>query len=377
MLLFDLIACQSSQGTMNHGGKEYGEAVFCELMRREIPLSGIYNPENEVNGVFLDYCKKHGQLIDVRNTSIQEVIDSGYYSAFYSSDPYPLHYINWGKTIFIGNVHGLRPVEAFTDKYECKYSNNLKSYIKAIVKSISAVERYKKQNFLKQIEKLLLNPSFVCITGSEHSKYTMLNYYPQVSSDRIHVFYDPLNIENAIDNNTQEKYYLLVSGNRWLKNSYRGIIALDQLISSGQISSKVIVTGTVPNMRYMGEIKNKDFFVFKDYVSSQELANLYKNAYCLIFLSLSEGFGYPPLEAISRGTPVICTPYTSLYEVYQNSVLYCNPLSIEDIKVRILEMEDPQIYNRYKIRGEEYGMKMISKQKEELPRLVDFIISYC
>ena len=216
------------------------------------------------------------------------------------------------------------------------------------------------------------------MTGSDHSKFTLLNYYPSVKPERIAVFYDPLNLVEVDQSyNKSEKYYLLVSGNRWLKNTYRGIIALDQLISSGRLSdSKIVVTGTIPNMMYLKDISNVDKFIFKSYVTPKELALLYKNAYCLVFLSLSEGFGYPPLEAISRGTPVVCSPLTALYEVYQNSVLYCNPYSIDDIKVKILEMEDEIIYNTYRKRGLSFSKEMIEKQKDALPRLVEYICSY-
>ena len=378
-LLFDLVACQSNRDSKNHGGKEYGEAVFYEAMKRDVELVGLYNPDLEIEQRILDYFKENGELISIKEHSLQELIKTGNYSVFYSSGPYNYYNIDWGKTVFVGNLHGLRPVEAFTDKYEYKYSNDLKSYIKAKVKSLKFVERKKKREFLDNIGKIINNPSFVCITGSEHSKFAMLNYYPSVPPENIAVFYDPLEIleVNGEAGCNNEKYYLLVSGNRWLKNTYRGIIAIDQLISAGLFTSKVIVTGTVPNMRYLKEIKNKESFVFKSYVSSSELASLYKNAYCLVFLSLSEGFGYPPLEAISRGTPVVCSPLTALYEIYQDSVLYCNPFSIEDIKVKILEMEESTIHERYVKRGIEHGKKMIERQKEELPKLVDFILSYC
>lgn len=378
-LLFDLVACQSSRNTMNHGGKEYGEAVFFETMKRDVDLDGLYNPDLEIDQRILDYFKEHGKLISTKEQSLQEAINTGEYQAFYSPLPYGYSSIKWGKTIFVGNIHGMRPVEAFTDKFEYKYSNSFKLSIKALVKSFRFVERKRKIEFLDRIGNIINNPSFVCITGSEHSKFTLLNYFPSIPSENIAVFYDPLEIldTNDVRESNSEKYYLLVSGNRWLKNTYRGVIAIDQLISAGLFTSKVIVTGTIPNMRYLKEIKNKDRFVFKSYVSSLELASLYKNAYCLVFLSLSEGFGYPPLEAISRGTPVVCSPLTALYEVYQNGVLYCNPYSIEDIKVKILEMEDSTIRERYVKQGIEHGKRMIERQKEELPKLVDFILSYC
>ena len=372
------MACQPYLDTQNHGGKEYAEAVFAKMMEMNINLAGIYDSKRNINNSFLDYCRQHGGLLDVNDITLQQAVDSEKYNVFYSALPYCYDGIRWGSVKFIGNLHGLRPLEAFTDEYEYKYSVNLKGRIKAWIKGLGIVERWAKKNFFNTISKILDNPSFVCVTGSEHSKFALLNYFPQIEAKNIAVFYDPLNLEKVVEEKDEdtEKYYLLVSGNRWLKNTYRGVKALDQLISTGLICSKVIVTGTSPNMLYLKEIKNKECFVFKNYVSASELASLYKNAYCLIFLSLSEGFGYPPLEAISRGTPVICSPLTALYEVYQNGVLYCDPLSIEDIKVKILEMEDEIIRERYVRNGVTHGKKMIEFQKKELSRLVDFIMSF-
>ena len=374
-LLYDLTSCQSSGSTMNHGGKEYAEAVFLEMMKRGIIVSGIYNSNEFINEAFLDYCKKKGDLIDINDSSLQEVISSGKYDIFYSPLPYSYHHIKWGDVKFIGNIHGLRFIDAYTDKYEITYALSIKAKFIALLKRLPLkkliINKYK-----KNIGKLLYNPSFVCLTGSYHSKYLILSLFPKLKGEKIHVFYDPLVLEKPNDQiSYNEKYYLLVSGNRWVKNVYRGILALDDLITNGYISSKVIVTGYVESLDFVSKIKNKDYFIFKGYVSTEEMSSLYKNAYCLLFLSLSEGFGYPPLEAISRGVPVICSPLTAIYEVYQNGVLYCDPRSVDDIKVKILEMEDPQIHEHYIKQGVSRGNEIINLQKEDLIRLVDFIMS--
>lgn len=67
------------------------------------------------------------------------------------------------------------------------------------------------------------------------------------------------------------------------------------------------------------------------YVSDSELAALYGNALCFVFPSLYEGFGLPPLEAMSFGCPVICSQAASLPEVGGNAVLYCSPNDTQSI----------------------------------------------
>jgi glycosyltransferase involved in cell wall biosynthesis len=61
------------------------------------------------------------------------------------------------------------------------------------------------------------------------------------------------------------------------------------------------------------------------YVSDDDLAALYGGALCLVFPSKTEGFGIPPLEAMTRGCPVISSNAASLTEVGGNAVAYVDP----------------------------------------------------
>ena len=49
----------------------------------------------------------------------------------------------------------------------------------------------------------------------------------------------------------------------------------------------------------------KDSVVFTGHISDGELAFIYQHAVCLVFASLYEGFGIPPLEAMIFNCPVI------------------------------------------------------------------------
>ena len=61
------------------------------------------------------------------------------------------------------------------------------------------------------------------------------------------------------------------------------------------------------------------------------LASIYRKAGALIYPSLYEGFGLPPLEAMAAGCPVICSNTSSLPEVVSDAGEYFDPLSQESM----------------------------------------------
>jgi glycosyltransferase involved in cell wall biosynthesis len=69
-----------------------------------------------------------------------------------------------------------------------------------------------------------------------------------------------------------------------------------------------------------------DFVRLLDYVPDDDLAGLYSGARAFVFPSLYEGFGFPVLEAMACGTPVVCANTSSLPEVAGDAALLIDPL---------------------------------------------------
>jgi glycosyltransferase involved in cell wall biosynthesis len=74
---------------------------------------------------------------------------------------------------------------------------------------------------------------------------------------------------------------------------------------------------------------------FTGHVSDSLLRSYYAHAEALVFPSLYEGFGLPPLEAMASGCPVVASNAASIPEVCGEAVIYCDPLSVDDIADKI------------------------------------------
>lgn len=73
-------------------------------------------------------------------------------------------------------------------------------------------------------------------------------------------------------------------------------------------------------------------------VSDAALRGLYQGASLFLFLSLIEGFGYPPIEAISAGTPVLCSDLPVCREVCGDLIHYVDPNNAEAVAERITSL---------------------------------------
>lgn len=80
------------------------------------------------------------------------------------------------------------------------------------------------------------------------------------------------------------------------------------------------------------EVKERDLqndVVFTEFVPDEELLDLYQNCASYVFPSLYEGFGLPPMEALSMGAKVYLAHATCLPEIFGDIADYFDPKSLE------------------------------------------------
>jgi glycosyltransferase involved in cell wall biosynthesis len=103
-------------------------------------------------------------------------------------------------------------------------------------------------------------------------------------------------------------------------------------------------------IRYLGLITDPDLYA------------LYLTCQAFVFPSLWEGFGYPLVEAMNLGTPIICSKIAPFEEIAKNSAYYFDPLNIHDMAQAINKvLADNQLKKSLvksgKIRAKEFNWK--------------------
>lgn len=92
---------------------------------------------------------------------------------------------------------------------------------------------------------------------------------------------------------------------------------------------------------------------FLGYVLESEIAPLLRMATCLLFVSLDEGFGLPPLDAFSCNCPVIAADAASIPEVVGDAALLVDPLDERQIADSLLRLlNDSTLANRLVVSGQ-------------------------
>ncbi len=107
------------------------------------------------------------------------------------------------------------------------------------------------------------------------------------------------------------------------------------------------------------------------YLSNKSLVNLYSLATALVFPSLYEGFGLPPLEALQCGCPIIASNTSSIPEVVGAAALFINPESPDQITGAMLKIiKEPQLATQLRAKGliqaKKFSWKNSAKQLLEI-----------
>ena len=231
------------------------------------------------------------------------------------------------------------------------------------------------------------------ITSSQFSKSEILKY-TSANEAKINVVYFGFNYDeysNQAHNfepvrrryNLQEKFFLFVGNVKPHKNLSNLILAF-KIILDKKMKLKLIIVGEYKKLinadnesfRLLSEDPLlKANTIFTGFIDKEELVLLYKNASALVFPSLYEGFGIPPVEAMACGCPVISSNAASLPEACGYGAIYINPNNVDDIAEKMIAIiSDSDLVRLLIEKGKEnikrFSFEMFSNNFDKVLRLL-------
>ncbi len=293
------------------------------LLRNEFKRNSLFN--NKYNIIFADK--------DIKGSKDRILYEQLYSKGFYKNYDV-IHFPDYATpTLYNGNkIATIHDMAMYTmrDKY---------TFMQNLTKNIFL------KNTIKNAEKL------ICV--SNFAKNELLKYYPSLEN-KIKVIYEGIQVDN-IKINEQESYTIL---NKYNINSKKYILYVGTIAPHKNIKTlieafnyinnkipeyKLVVCGKKGWMydevfKTVNELNLTDKIVFTDFVNNNELEVLYRNAELFVSVSLYEGFGFPPLEAMARNLAVLVSDIPVFKETCLDCAEYCNPNEIEDIGSKILKL---------------------------------------
>ena len=206
-----------------------------------------------------------------------------------------------------------------------------------------------------------LRRATLALTVSEASRQAILEYF-LVEGERVRVTHNGCGdfsrlSSKAINHCLAERslspgYLLFVGSDRPHKN----IRAVYEVAARTPDSLRIVVVGRVEDKSPFKEFGDR--IVFTGPMEKDDLACLYSGAACLLMPSFYEGFGLPPLEAMSCGTAVVSSNTTSLPEVCGDAALYADPHDYATMAQQVMTfIEQKDIRERFVQRGYEQAKR--------------------
>ncbi len=253
----------------------------------------------------------------------------------------PIDYYLKGINIFHGlhiNVPPVKKIKTILTVHDCRYLAFPSLYNSKDV-----------ANYSNQMEISLKRVDMVAAV-SEFTRQEIIKYF-SFPEDRIRTIHNGFSLNHIgkrcnrkkkgrfqKDNNIPQFYLLYIGVLDPRKNLSRLIEALAVCRKKSKDFPELILIGITYDQwirsdqaRKAKELKIYDNIYIAGIVEKDILCRLTKNAFALCYPSLYEGFGFPPLEAMSLGVPVLAGKSSSIPEITEDAACLVDPKSVDDI----------------------------------------------
>jgi|TARA_B100002003_G_scaffold14084_1_gene11822 glycosyltransferase involved in cell wall biosynthesis len=241
--------------------------------------------------------------------------------------------------IFKNNIKKWQP-NIVHDTY---YSNNL-SFCKNSAKIVTIHDLiHEKFSKLYATDKKLIKSKilkyadhFICV--SKNTQKDLINYY-NIPKNKTSVIYhgaDHLNKKKLQYNNKLfSKPFVLFVGSRTKYKNFEIIPKSFSLSKKVKDNVNIVCFGgnkfAHDEKKRFRELQFNENQIIQIDGNDNLLENLYSQAMALIFPSIYEGFGFPLLEAMKMGCPVIASKKSVMSEICGNAAKYFDPLSSDEL----------------------------------------------
>jgi glycosyltransferase involved in cell wall biosynthesis len=235
------------------------------------------------------------------------------------------------------NVPPAKKMKTILTVHDCRYLAYPNLYKKREV-----------EDYRRKMKRSLDRVDFV-VTISEFTRQEVLNYFsfPEERIKIIHYGFTPLRVMSGgysrlekavIGKKITQPYLLFPSSLDPRKNLGRLIEALAKCKNENSAFPQLVVVGIPPDYwcvsdqaaqaKKLGVLEN---ILMCGIVNRDIITELINNAHALCYPSLYEGFGIPPLEAMSLGIPVLAGKSSSIPEIVGPAACLVDPLSVDEI----------------------------------------------
>lgn len=207
------------------------------------------------------------------------------------------------------------------------------------------------KKFLQSMPEIIDNSTGI-ITVSEYSKSDIIRFFPHFPAENIFVTslaanenYKPLDKEKCLfDVNKRFNFngpFIMYIGGFSLRKNVKGLVdAFNNIHKNIDENYKLLIVGGLRDeglklKAYTESLPIKDKIIFTGFIEDEYLPTLYNATTLFVYPSLYEGFGLPPLEAMSCKTSVLTSNITSIPEVVPFKESLFNPNNPKELSLKL------------------------------------------
>lgn len=167
----------------------------------------------------------------------------------------------------------------------------------------------------------ILRHADTVIVAARFTQERLLDRFEWLDAERVRIV--PCGVDERFSPGAgadRSRPYVLTVGQLQPRKNLEAAVAAFELVAGAHPAHELVVVGARGwrDEALLDRVQASpvaDRLVLTGRVTDDELVALYRGADCFLFPSRYEGFGFPPLEAMACGAPVVCSDATSLPEV--------------------------------------------------------------